>query len=90
MSWLSKLFGGSQTSTPSVAGCRCSVCSTTLQPFATQGKITVTSPDQLRGKAIQCAKCGKISCSNCLATIPPGMQGCPHCKSIAMRPYSGS
>jgi hypothetical protein len=89
MTWLSTLFGkgGRSADSPAV---RCSVCQSALKPFSTQSRVTVASPDQLRGKAIQCAKCGEISCSNCLATIPPGMQGCPHCKSIAMRPFTGA
>jgi hypothetical protein len=85
MSWFSKLFGGS-----SASGISCSKCGRGLTAFSTSSRITVASPDQLRGKALQCAKCGKICCSDCLATIPPGMQGCPHCNSMAMRPYSGS
>jgi hypothetical protein len=89
MAWLAKLFGKGEGSTDSPK-VRCSVCYSALKPFSTQSRVTVASPDQLRGKAIQCAKCGKISCSNCLATIPPGMQGCPHCKSVAMRPFTGA
>jgi len=66
---------------------KCSKCGKELKAFSPNDNVTVASPNELKGKALICGDCGKISCSACLVTIPPGYKGCPTCKSMIMQPY---
>ena len=70
-----------------VQKCRCSVCNTVLELFSLQDGYRLTSREEMEGKALCCAECGKVICSKCIRVSGLSPE-CPHCASSKIRPYS--